>query len=192
MASNLSYLTNKKMPEENILILGPEFSGRSSAIKLICNNNNLLKTKAVTIMTEDNASISKPIEYGSLMLESGDNIHLIRIDNVFQMNSLRRYWENKFLGFILMVDLNAISPLDDMQKMLQDFAPYLGKTSLSVGVINTNKFTPENLNSVNQRLKELGYKVAAFDVDTNNYSDVSLLIQSMLVSNLQGITYALG
>lgn len=192
MSSNSNNLTSKKMIEENILILGPEFSGRTNAIKLICDTKKLSKTRAVTVMTEDNTSISKPIEYGALTLESGDNIHLVRIDNVFQMNSLRRYWEKKFIGFILLVDLNGKNPIEEMQKTLADFGPYLGKTSLSIGVTNTARSHSEDLNSVNQKLEKMGYKVAVFDVDTNHYSDVSLLLQSMLVANLQGVTYALG
>ena len=177
-----------KMHEQNILFVGPEYTNLSDAIKLMSGTSRLKRTAAAQVVNDNqNSSSTRPIKYAELNMDSGETVHLIEINHLFQMNLIKRYWTNKSLGIILFIDLGAENPLVEIEKTLSDYANYFKGLSISIGVINNDNMTDLNLNSVNQHLDKLKYNVAVFDVDTTNYSEISLLVQSMLISNLYGI-----
>ncbi len=177
-----------KMPEQNILFIGPEDTNLSDVIKLMSGAPRLKRTAAAQIVNNDqNTSSTKPIKYAELNMDSGETVHLIEINHLFQMSLIKRHWASKSLGVILFVDLAVTTPLEAMKKTLTDFASYFKDLSISIGVINNDNITDFNLSSVNQHLNKLQYNVAVFDIDTSNYSEISLLVQSMLISNLYGI-----
>jgi hypothetical protein len=185
--SSISHLKSK-MAEQHILFVGSEEINISNIIKLMSGTSTLKQaTRNRETNQTQNSKSAKPITYAELNLDSGETVHLIEVEHLFQLNQIKRHWTSKSLGVILFVDLLAEEPLEKMQRALRDYTNYFKEISVSIGVVNNDKTTELNLKSINQLLNKLKYKIAVFDVDANNFSEVSLLVQSMIISNLYGI-----
>lgn len=182
-------LKTRKMPQQSILFVGAESSDKITMIKKISGSRKLTKTSNIQLIIDDtppNAVL--PLNYAAIELESGENVHLIEVQHIFQMNLLKRYWSKKSFGVILLIDFLSLEPLDEMEKLLIDLSPYSKGMSLSVGVLNNDTSTHLKLIDVNKRLNRLKYNAAVFDLDINSEQDISLLLQSMLISNMLGVT----
>jgi len=81
---------SRTMEQQHILFLGNQSCEKSRVIKMMCDTKKLENIPAVMLLDkgEDVAKINcdiKPVSYGSLDLNSGESIHLIKIDADFAL-----------------------------------------------------------------------------------------------------------
>jgi hypothetical protein len=179
--------TRRVIAEQNIVFVGSESVAITDVIKLMSKSGKLIELMTPEAISQTQKSLQKEsINYTELKLDSGENIHLIEVRNLFQMDLVNQYWVKKCLGIILLLDLSKDNAIEALEATLSEYAFHFKDLSISVGVLNNDNTTKLNLNSVNKHLNKLKYHFAVFDVDPNNYSEISLLVQSMLISNLYG------
>jgi len=183
--------------EESILVLGTNNSEKENLILSVCQCKKMSATPNIQLIDSTDPLASSracqltPLEYATLNLDSGQRINMVKIDQLKQMKLLEKYWSNKSLGVILLLNFSDVKELqlsiESTIEMIKEFSPYLSQLSLSIGVTNNKDISGESLTKLNRSLQKMNYKAAVFELDLKQESDISILLESMLVSNIQGL-----
>lgn len=67
-----------------------------------------------------------------------------------------------------------------MKFFLEAFKDYINKTSVAIGITQTHITPLLTMDHYHQKLKQLGFSAAIFEVDARNFNDMSQLVQALL------------
>ena len=141
--------TRRVIAEQNIVFVGSESVAITDVIKLMSKSGKLIELMTPEAISQTQKSLQKEsINYTELKLDSGENIHLIEVRNLFQMDLVNQYWVKKCLGIILLLDLSKDNAIEALEATLSEYAFHFKDLSISVGVLNNDNTTKLNLNSI--------------------------------------------
>lgn len=179
------------MNKQYIIFIGPNSALKSQAIKSICNCKKLARTTFITKSENVKALADfKPISFGKIGLDSGQTVHLLKVDDIQQLVPVKNNWHSTGVGVIMLIDHQANTPISELKATIREYESYLITKSLAIGVVTSGEEALFSLDKYNKCLKELGYNAAALEVDPERYQDMSVLLQSMLLESLYGVACA--
>ncbi len=77
-----------------------------------------------------------------------------------------------------------------MAFFLESFKDYIHETSIAIGITQTDIAPLLTMDRYQQKLKQLGFKSAIFEVDARSFNDMSQLVQALLFSIDPGLEYS--
>lgn len=179
------------MRKQYIIFIGPNENLKSQAIKSICNCKKLSRSSFIS-KSENVRTLAdfKPISFAKICLDSGQTVHLLKIEDSQQLVPVLNNWHSTGVGVIMLIDHQNNTSPRELKKIIKEYESYLITKSLAIGVVNSNNDPLFSLDKYNQCLKELGYNAAALEVNPERYQDMSILLQSMLLESLYGVACA--
>jgi len=122
------------------------------------------------------------MDYGILKLDGGEQIHLYGTPGQERFDFMWEILTTGGLGLVLLIDNTRDNPMKDLAFFFNAFSDFIKKTSLVVGITQTDLIKKPKIKDYRNQLKELDFNVPIFEVDAREKRDVSLLVQSLLHS----------
>jgi len=169
------------MKTENLLLITSDKINDYIAIKTLTGSKPSKQIIKESLAASNNLSVlSNGYMYGSLAIDSKLNIQLISIAS---LGALRIELKQHF-GAVLLLDGLNVHPVKELKSLLAKYPKSFFEGSLSIGVFNTKKNNPAKKMDINNELRRIKLNAAVFDIELLDYRDLSLLIQSMLLTKL--------
>ena len=127
-------------------------------------------------------STTVAMDYGILKLDGGEQIHLYGTPGQERFDFMWEILTTGGLGLVLLIDNTRDNPMKDLAFFFNAFSDFIKKTSVVVGITQTDLIKKPKIEDYRNQLKELDFNVPIFEVDAREKRDVSLLVQSLLHS----------
>ena len=171
------------MSHYKIIFTGPVGAGKTTAITSI-SDEPPLKTEA--LMSDQNknkkAETTVAMDYGIINVNGRGKVHLYGTPGQERFDFMWNILTTGGVGLILLLDNTRADPFMDMKFFLDTFSTFIKKTSVAIGVTQTDLSQSPTIESYREYLKQLGINSPVFSVDARVKNDVSLLVQSLLYS----------
>ncbi len=179
------------MNDSKIIFAGPVGSGKTTAIATLSDEPPVCTNQSATDMTKTRKSqTTVAMDYGTMTLDAKEKIHLYGTPGQERFNFMWDILTTNGLGLILLLDNTRRDPLNDMSFFVASFKDYINETSIAIGITQTDISPLLTMDRYQQKLKQLGFKSAIFEVDARNFNDMSQLVQALLFSIDPGLEYS--
>ncbi len=179
------------MNDSKIIFAGPVGSGKTTAISTLSDEPPVCTNQSATDMTKTRKSkTTVAMDYGTMTLDAKEKIHLYGTPGQERFNFMWDILTTNGLGLILLLDNTRRDPLNDMAFFVESFKDYINETSISIGITQTDIAPLLTMDRYQQKLKQLGFKSAIFEVDARSFNDMSQLVQALLFSIDPGLEYS--
>ncbi|HHA18368.1 MAG TPA: GTP-binding protein, partial [Methylophaga sp.] len=166
-----------------IIFTGPVGAGKTTAIASISDVPPVgTDASASDMTTKRKGSTTVAMDYGILKLDGGEQIHLYGTPGQERFDFMWEILTTGGLGLVLLIDNTRDNPMKDLAFFFNAFSDFIKKTSLVVGITQTDLIKKPKIEDYRNQLKELDFNVPIFEVDAREKRDVSLLVQSLLHS----------
>jgi len=171
------------MSDYKIIFTGPVGAGKTTAITSISDVPPVGTDASASDMTKKRkGSTTVAMDYGILKLDGGEQIHLYGTPGQERFDFMWEILTTGGLGLVLLIDNTRDNPMKDLAFFFNAFSDFIKKTSLVVGITQTDLIKKPKIEDYRNQLKELDFNVPIFEVDAREKRDVSLLVQSLLHS----------
>jgi len=171
------------MSQYKIIFTGPVGAGKTTAIQSISDVPPVRTDAAASDMTKTRkAETTVAMDYGIMNLDGGEKIHLYGTPGQERFDFMWDILSVGGLGLVLLLDNTRADPFQDMKFFLDSFADFIADTSVAIGITQMDLSATPTVDDYHQQLKKYGLKPAVFAVDARERKDVSLLLQSLLLS----------
>lgn len=171
------------MSQYKIIFTGPVGAGKTTAIQSISDVPPVKTDAAASDMTKSRkAETTVAMDYGIMNLDDGEKIHLYGTPGQERFDFMWDILSVGGLGLVLLLDNTRADPFQDMKFFLDSFADFIADTSVAIGITQMDLSNTPTVDDYHQQLKKYGLKPAVFAVDAREKKDVSLLLQSLLLS----------
>jgi len=171
------------MSDYKIIFTGPVGAGKTTAITSISDVPPVGTDASASDMTNKRkGSTTVAMDYGILKLDGGEQIHLYGTPGQERFDFMWEILTTGGLGLVLLIDNTRDNPMKDLAFFFNAFSDFIKKTSLVVGITQTDLIKKPKIEDYRNQLKELDFNVPIFEVDAREKRDVSLLVQSLLHS----------
>jgi len=171
------------MSQYKIIFTGPVGAGKTTAIQSISDVPPVRTDAAASDMTKTRkAETTVAMDYGIMNLDDGEKIHLYGTPGQERFDFMWDILSVGGLGLVLLLDNTRADPFQDMKFFLDSFADFIADTSVAIGITQMDLSATPTVDDYHQQLKKYGLKPAVFAVDARERKDVSLLLQSLLLS----------
>lgn len=179
------------MNDSKIIFAGPVGSGKTTAIATLSDEPPICTNQSATDMTRTRKSqTTVAMDYGTMTLDAKEKIHLYGTPGQERFNFMWDILTTNGLGLILLLDNTRRDPLNDMSFFMESFKDYINETSIAIGITQTDIAPLLTMDRYQQKLKQLGFKSAIFEVDARSFNDMSQLVQALLFSIDPGLEYS--
>jgi uncharacterized protein len=166
-----------------IIFTGPVGSGKTTAIAAISDITPVQTDVAASDMTKTRkASTTVALDYGLIIVEGGERIHLYGTPGQERFNFMWDILMTGGIGLILLLDNTRPDPFKDMRFFLNSFRSFIDKTGVAIGVTQMDLDNRFSIDDYSDQLKLLNLNPPVFSVDARVKQDVSLLVQSLMYS----------
>jgi len=166
-----------------IIFTGPVGSGKTTAIAAISDIAPVQTDVAASDMTKTRkASTTVALDYGLIIVEGGERIHLYGTPGQERFNFMWDILMTGGIGLILLLDNTRPDPFKDMRFFLNSFRSFIDKTGVAIGVTQMDLDNRFSIDDYSDQLKLLNLNPPVFSVDARVKQDVSLLVQSLMYS----------
>ncbi len=171
------------MNDFKIIFAGPVGSGKTTAITTLSDEPPICTDHDAS----DKVRLKKPkttvaMDYGTMSLDAKEKIHLYGAPGQERFSFMWDILTTNGLGLILLLDNTGADPVKDMDFFLQSFGAYIDETSVAIGITQTDVVPLLTMDKYQNKLKELGFNSAIFEVDARDFNDMSKLVQALLFS----------
>lgn len=171
------------MSQYKIIFTGPVGAGKTTAIQSISDVPPVKTDAAASDMTKSRkAETTVAMDYGIMNLDDGEKIHLYGTPGQERFDFMWDILSVGGLGLVLLLDNTRADPFQDMKFFLDSFADFIADTTVAIGITQMDISNTPTVDDYHQQLKKYGLKPAVFAVDAREKKDVSLLLQSLLLS----------
>ncbi len=172
------------MSQYKIIFTGPVGAGKTTAISTISDAAPIKTDAAASDMTKDRkASTTVAMDYGVMNLDGGEKVHLYGTPGQERFDFMWDILTVGGIGLILLLDNTRADPFQDMRFFLDAFDQFINDTAVAIGVTQMDISNTPTISDYQRQLQTMGMKPPpVFAVDARVYSDVSLLVQSLLYS----------
>lgn len=176
------------MSQYKIIFTGPVGAGKTTAINSISDTPPVKTDASASDMTRSRkAETTVAMDYGVMNLEGGEKIHLYGTPGQERFDFMWDILVNGGIGLILLLDNSRADPFQDMKFFLDSFDDFIHKTSVAIGITQTDLNNKPTIEDYHIQLQAYPIKPAVFAVDARKKNDVSLLVQALLYSIDPGI-----
>ncbi|WP_196139031.1 hypothetical protein [Aliikangiella sp. G2MR2-5] len=155
------------MSLNRVVFFGKSGCGKSTAISTLCHSN---------------INCEKNFDYGLIDIGPDDQLQVIEAKTTKAIELIEQREHDSTIGYIMLIDNQDPDYLQSLQEQLKILFPILQNTALVVGVCQKKASIYGELERVNLQLRGCGLRAPAFEIDPNNESDISLLLQALLIS----------
>jgi signal recognition particle receptor subunit beta len=179
------------MNDFKIIFAGPVGSGKTTAIATLSDEPPVCTNQSATDMTKEKKSkTTVAMDYGTMSLDEKEKIHLYGTPGQERFDFMWDILTTNGLGLILLLDNTRRDPLNDMAFFLESFKDYIDETSVAIGITQTDIVPLLTMDRYQQKLNQLGFNSAIFEVDARDFSDMSQLVQALLFTIDPGLEYS--
>lgn len=171
-----------------IIFGGPVGAGKTTAIHTLSDEPPISTNEAASDMTKKmKKETTVAMDYGTMDLGGGDKLHLYGTPGQERFNFMWDILTGNGLGLILLIDNTRKDPIKDMAFFLNSFKDYIEETVVSIGITRTDEKQFPRISAYQDALKQMAITAPVFQVDAREFSDVSMLVQALLVSIDPGV-----
>ena len=174
-----------------IIFTGPVGAGKTTAISSISDIGIITTDESASDMTKSRkANTTVAMDYGLIKLNNDERIHLYGTPGQERFDFMWDILTNGGIGLVLLLDNTRADPFRDLKFYTHSFRDFIAKQQLVVGITRMDMQHSPNIQTYRKWLGELSLEAPLFEVDARKRDDVSMLVQSLLLSLDPGVTPA--
>jgi len=171
------------MTNHKIIFSGPVGAGKTTAISAISDIPPVVTDELASDMTQSRkGNTTVAMDYGMMKLGDGERIHLYGTPGQERFDFMWDILCKGGLGLILLINNSQPKPFQDLEFFLTAFRDFIDRTYVAIGVTRMDLSNCPTINDYHQHLGQMGMKVPVFDVDARDRKDVTILVESLLLS----------
>lgn len=164
-----------------LIFTGPVGAGKTTAIAALSDSKVVsTDTKATDMTKELKETTTVAMDYGTLRLEDGTNIHLYGTPGQERFDFMWDILTEGGFGLMLLIDNTRQKPLQDLEFYVKAFREFIDATQLVVGVTRMDQSRELELDAYMIKLAELNVKAPVFEVDAREKKDVTVMLEALL------------
>jgi len=171
------------MTDNNILFVGAEGVGKTTAIKALSDNESV-ETEKFT--TDTNETVS--VHYGMLKLGKNDELHLYESPGHERFSSIAQQLSEKSIGLVVFIDNSSVEPLNEMLRYMEPYKKFIDLGAFVIGITRHKDNPSPSTHDFHRILKERDLNVPVFSVDVRKKNDIAMIIQALLFSMDAGVS----
>lgn len=176
-------VVNKK-----IIFTGPVGAGKTTAIAAISDIGIVRTDEDASDMTKSRKSnTTVAMDYGLIKLGDNERVHLYGTPGQERFDFMWDILTVGGIGLILLIDNTRTDPQRDLKFYTNAFRDFINKQQLVVGITRMDEQRMPGINQYREWLQELSIDAPVLEVDARKRSDVSTLLQSLLLSLDPGV-----
>ena len=170
------------MAYQKLIFTGPVGAGKTTAITSISDQPPIQTDAAASDLTcLRKSTTTTALDYGVLHLDDGSKLHLYGTPGQERFDFMWDILIEGGIGMILLIDNSRSDPFYDLRRFLHRFQSFIADTGLAVGITCMDLKAKPSVESYHRELVKLGFRAPVLEVDARCRSDVSLLIQALLL-----------
>ena len=167
-----------------VIISGPVGAGKTTAINTLTDHSGLLTDATASDLTTSNhkETTTVAMDYGTVKLTDGTIAHVYGTPGQQRFEFM---WDILIKGahsLILLLDNSRNYPFRDLKNYTNNFAEFIKKNGLVIGVTWSDKNTEPSIEAYQQWLKSNKINASAMFVDARNKSDMMNLVETSFQS----------
>lgn len=169
--------------DHKIIFTGPVGSGKTTAIAAISEIEPITTDAAASDMTANRkSSTTVAMDYGIIRLGPTEKVHLYGTPGQERFDFMWEILTKGGIGLVLLLDNSRPAPFQDMKFYLNAFRDFIDSTRLVIGVTQMDVKRTPSINDYLAQISAMDICAPVFEVDARCKSDVSTLIQALLLS----------
>jgi signal recognition particle receptor subunit beta len=171
-----------------IIFTGPVGAGKTTAIESISDIGIISTNESASDMTKSRKSnTTVAMDYGLIKLSNNERVHLYGTPGQERFDFMWDILTKGGIGLILLLDNTRPDPFRDMKFYSISFREFIAEQQLVIGVTRLDIQRSPTMQNYRQWAEELSLDAPIFEVDARVREDVSMLIQSLLLSLDPGV-----
>ena len=167
------------MPEIKIVITGAVGSGKTTAIAAISE----VSVVSTDVVASDEVRMSKTnttvcMDYGELTLDDGSRLLIYGTPGQERFSFMWDILARGALGFIILVNDQVSSALEDLDFYIRRFWPYIQESTMAIGVTHIEDDLAK-MEKYYEYMRSIDLPYPIFPVDARRTEDVRLMIEAM-------------
>ncbi|WP_190303225.1 MULTISPECIES: GTP-binding protein [Methylomonas] len=169
-----------------LLIVGSVGSGKTTAIRTLCDGNVISTEAAPSDHTQlRKKSTTVAMDYGSLAIDTQTQLHVYGAPGQRRFDFMSEILLNNALGLIILVSNESSDSLNELDYYLNSFKPYLAKHHAVIGVTHNDIRPNPSLNEYTHYLKNRGDAWPVFKIDARKQEDLMQLVHALLATTMK-------
>ncbi|MDI1300832.1 MAG: ATP/GTP-binding protein [bacterium] len=167
------------MAEIKIVITGAVGSGKTTAIQAISEIPVIAtEVDASDEVREQKETTTVAMDYGELSLDDGNVLKIYGTPGQKRFSFMWEILAEGALGFVILVNNQRSSPLDDLAMYLENFEIYIKESTVVVGVTHVDE-EQCGMEKYHDYMINQGLSYPIFPIDARSPSDVKVMIEAM-------------
>lgn len=172
-----------------IIFTGPVGAGKTTAIASISDIGIVRTDEDASDMTKSRKSnTTVAMDYGLINLGDNERVHLYGTPGQERFDFMWDILTTGGIGLILLIDNTRTDPQRDLKFYTNAFRDFIEEQQLVVGITRMDEQRSPGVPQYREWLQDLSLEAPVLEIDARSRSDVSTLVQSLLLSLDPGVT----
>lgn len=168
--------------DHKIIFTGPVGAGKTTAIASISDIEPIRTDEHASDMTQKRKSATTvAMDYGMIRLGPKEKVHLYGTPGQERFDFMWDILTKGGIGLVLLLDNTRPTPFEDMRFYIKAFKEFIDGTRLVIGVTQMDARATPTIDEYVRQLAELDVSAPVFEVDARQRTDVSTLIEALLL-----------
>jgi signal recognition particle receptor subunit beta len=168
--------------DHKIIFTGPVGAGKTTAIASISDIEPIRTDEHASDMTQKRKSATTvAMDYGMIRLGPKEKVHLYGTPGQERFDFMWDILTKGGIGLVLLLDNTRPTPFEDMRFYIKAFKEFIDGTRLVIGVTQMDARPTPTIDEYVRQLAELDVSAPIFEVDARQRTDVSTLIEALLL-----------
>jgi uncharacterized protein len=168
--------------DHKIIFTGPVGAGKTTAIASISDIEPIRTDEHASDMTQKRKSATTvAMDYGMIRLGPKEKVHLYGTPGQERFDFMWDILTKGGIGLVLLLDNTRPTPFEDMRFYIKAFKEFIDGTRLVIGVTQMDARPTPTIDEYVRQLAELDVTAPVFEVDARQRTDVSTLIEALLL-----------
>jgi small GTP-binding protein len=168
--------------DHKIIFTGPVGAGKTTAIASISDIEPIRTDEHASDMTQKRKSATTvAMDYGMIRLGPKEKVHLYGTPGQERFDFMWDILTKGGIGLVLLLDNTRPTPFEDMRFYIKAFKEFIDGTRLVIGVTQMDARATPTIDEYVRQLAELDVTAPVFEVDARQRTDVSALIEALLL-----------
>jgi small GTP-binding protein len=168
--------------DHKIIFTGPVGAGKTTAIASISDIEPIRTDEHASDMTQKRKNATTvAMDYGMIRLGPKEKVHLYGTPGQERFDFMWDILTKGGIGLVLLLDNTRPTPFEDMRFYIKAFKEFIDGTRLVIGVTQMDARATPTIDEYVRQLAELDVTAPVFEVDARQRTDVSALIEALLL-----------